>query len=205
MLTIVFPLGHNLSSSFQRSLIFVFFECLVVVDDTLDEGLLKICRSVVSVRPARIQAAQLTPMNDPRSLRRLCPISDSPLPHLICPRREEAAEVKHLPHGRDHLGQGRFCTKLFTFLRCFRFSLETCEALLESDGQWQYRIAWRVLLDPFGNLRKVLVLLSDVIFFAKIDKVNDRFGAEEEERIYRFDLFHHSLVLPPRAKYSSIA
>ena len=74
-------------------------------------------------------------MDDPRSLRRLCPIPNSPLPHLICSRREEAAEIKHLPHGRDDLGQRRFCTKLFTFLRCFRLSLETCETLLESDGK----------------------------------------------------------------------
>ena len=62
-----------------------------------------------------------------------------------------------------------------------------------------------MLFDPFGNLRKVLVLLSDVIFFAKVDEVDDRLGAEEEERIYGFDLVHHSLVLPPRAKYNSIA
>ena len=135
MLTIVFALGHNLSSSFQGSLIFVFFECLVIVDDTLNEGLLKICKSLLSVRPAGAQAIQLTPMDDPRSLRRLCPIPNSPLPHLICSRCEEAAEIKHLPHGRDNLGQSRFCTKLFTFLRCFRLSLETCEALLESDGK----------------------------------------------------------------------
>ena len=130
-------------------------------------------------------------MNDPSSLRRLCPVSNSPLPHLICPRREEAAKIKHLPHGRDNLGQGRFCPKLFTFLRCFRLSLETCEALLESDGERQYRIAWCVLFDPFGNLRKVLVLLSDVIFFAEVDKVDDRLGTEEEERIYGFNLVHN--------------
>ena len=52
MLTIVFALGHNLSSSFQGSLIFVFFECLVIVDDALNESLLKICKSVLSVKPA---------------------------------------------------------------------------------------------------------------------------------------------------------
>ena len=144
-------------------------------------------------------------MNDPRSLRRLCPIPDSPLPHLICPRREEAAEIKHLPHRRDNLRQSRFGTKLFTFLRCFRFSLETCEALLEGDGERQYRIAGCVLFDPFGNLRKVLVLLSDVIFFAEVDEVDDWLGREEEERIYGFDLVHHSLVLHPKANCKSMA
>ena len=144
-------------------------------------------------------------MNDPRSLRRLRSIPDSPLPHLICPGREEAAEIKHLPHGCNNLGQSRFRTKLFTFLRCFRFGLETCEALLESDGERQYRIARCVLFDPFGNLRKMLVLLSDVILFAKVDEVDDRFGTEEEERIYGFDLVHHSLVLPPGARNTSMA
>ena len=44
MLTIVFALGHNLSSSFEGSLIFVFFECLIIVDDALNESLLKICK-----------------------------------------------------------------------------------------------------------------------------------------------------------------
>ena len=37
-----------------------------------------------------------------------------------------------------------------------------------------------MLFDPFGNLRKMLVLLSDVIFFTKVDEVDDRLGAEEE-------------------------
>ena len=62
-----------------------------------------------------------------------------------------------------------------------------------------------MLFDPFGNLWKMLVLLSDVILFAKVDEVDDRFGTEEEERIYGFDLVHHSLVLPPGARNTSIA
>ena len=74
-------------------------------------------------------------MNDPSSLRRLCPISNSPLPNLIGARGEEATEIKHLPHGRNNLWQRRFRTEIFTFLRCFRLGLETCEALLESDGE----------------------------------------------------------------------
>lgn len=43
MLTIILALGHNLSSSSQGSLIFVFFESLVIVDDTLDKRLFEIC------------------------------------------------------------------------------------------------------------------------------------------------------------------
>ena len=134
--------------------------------------------------------SQLTPVYNPCSLRRLCPISYSPLPHLVCPRREEAAEIQHLPHGRNDLWQRGFGTELLTFLRCFRVSLETCEALFKSNGERQYRIARCVLFDPFCNLRKMFVLLSDVVFLAEVDKVNDRFGGEEEERIYGFDLAH---------------
>lgn len=49
-----------------------------------------------------------------------------------------------------------------------------------------------MLFDPFCNLREMFVLLSDVVFLAEVDKVDDRFGAEEEERIYGFDLAHNS-------------
>lgn len=48
-----------------------------------------------------------------------------------------------------------------------------------------------MFFDPFGNLRKMLVLLSDVIFLAEVDEVDNGFGAEEEERIYDFDLVNH--------------
>ena len=136
---------------------------------------------------------QLTPMYDPCSLRRLCPISDSPLPHLVCSRREEAAQIKHLPHGRNNLWQRGFSTELFAFLLCLRLSLETCEALFKSDGERQYRITRCVLFDPFCNLRKMLVLLSDVVFLAKVNKVDDGFGGEEEERIYGFDLANNQI------------
>lgn len=52
----------------------------------------------------------LTPVDHPSSLRRLCPISDCPLSHLIRPGCEKAAEIKHLPHGCDDLGQRGLCT-----------------------------------------------------------------------------------------------
>ena len=131
-------------------------------------------------------------MNDPSSLRCLCPISDGPLPHLICPRSEKAAEIKHLPHCRDDLGQRGLRTELITFLRCLRLSLKTCQALLKSDGERQYRIARCVLFDPLGDLRKIFVLLPDVIFLAKIDKVDDGLSRKKEERVYDFDLIDHS-------------
>lgn len=74
-------------------------------------------------------------MDYPSSLWRLCPIPKSPLSHLIRPRREEAPEIQHLPHGRNNLGQCGLRTELFTFLFRFCFSLETCEALFEGDGE----------------------------------------------------------------------
>ena len=138
------------------------------------------------------ESSDFTPMDYSSSLRCLCSISNSPLPHLIRPRRKEATEIKHLPHGRNNLGQGGLCTELFTFLLCLRLSLETCEALLESDGERQYRIAWSVFFDPLSDLRKMLVLLSDVILFAEIDEINNGFGAEKEERIYNLDLVNRS-------------
>lgn len=38
-----------------------------------------------------------------------------------------------------------------------------------------------MLLDPFSNLGKVLVLLSDVVALAQVDEVDDGLGGEEEE------------------------
>lgn len=49
-----------------------------------------------------------------------------------------------------------------------------------------------MLFDPLRNLGKMLVLLPDIVFFAKVDKVNDRLCGEEKQRIYDFDLARHS-------------
>ena len=48
-----------------------------------------------------------------------------------------------------------------------------------------------MFLDPFGDLGKMLVLLSNVIFLAEVDEVDNGFSAEEEKRIYDFDLVDH--------------
>lgn len=45
-----------------------------------------------------------------------------------------------------------------------------------------------MLLDPFHDLCQVLVLLSDVVFFAQVNEVYDWLGCEEEERVDDFDL-----------------
>lgn len=57
-----------------------------------------------------------------------------------------------------------------------------------------------MLFDPFGNLGKMFILLSDVIFLAEIDEVDDRLGTEEEEGIYDFDLVFHSHQSRPLKK-----
>lgn len=49
-----------------------------------------------------------------------------------------------------------------------------------------------MFFDPFGNLGKMFILLSDVIFLAKVDEVDDRFSAEEEERIDDFNLVDYT-------------
>ena len=74
-------------------------------------------------------------MNHPSSLRGLRPVSDSPLPHFICACRKKTAEIQHLPHSRDNLGQRGFGPELFTFLLRFRLGLETSESFLKGDGQ----------------------------------------------------------------------
>ena len=43
-------------------------------------------------------------------------------------------------------------------------------------------------LDPFGDFGEVFVFLSDVVFFAEVDEVDDWFGGEEEEGVDYFDL-----------------
>ena len=48
-----------------------------------------------------------------------------------------------------------------------------------------------MFFNPFGDLRQVFVLLSDVIFLTEIDEVDDGFSAKEEERIYDLDLDNH--------------
>ena len=49
-----------------------------------------------------------------------------------------------------------------------------------------------MFFDPFGNLGKMLILLSDIVFLAEIDEVDNWFSGKEEERIYDLDLGNHS-------------
>jgi hypothetical protein len=56
-----------------------------------------------------------------------------------------------------------------------------------------------VLLAPLRNLGKVLVLFPDVILLGKIDQVDNRLGAEQEERVDDLDLLTLS-AFPTKSK-----
>lgn len=45
-----------------------------------------------------------------------------------------------------------------------------------------------MLLDPFGNLGQVLVLLAEVVFLAEIDQVDDGLRRQKEERVNDLNL-----------------
>lgn len=45
-----------------------------------------------------------------------------------------------------------------------------------------------MFLNPLGDFWKVLVLLTYIIFLAEVDKIDDRLGGEEKERVNNFDL-----------------
>jgi len=45
-----------------------------------------------------------------------------------------------------------------------------------------------VLLDPFGDFGKMLVLLADVVLLAKVDEVDNRLGGQQKKRIDDLDL-----------------
>lgn len=47
-----------------------------------------------------------------------------------------------------------------------------------------------MLLDPFGNLGQVLVLLADIVFLAEIDQVDDGLGRQKEERVNHLNLIN---------------
>lgn len=127
-------------------------------------------------------------MNHAGGLRCLGALPDRPLPHLIGPRREEAPEIQRLPHGRDDLGQRALGAQLLAFLLGLLLILEAREAFLEADGERDDGIAGGVFLDPFGDFGQVFVLLADVVFFAEVDEIDDRFRGEEEQRVDYFDL-----------------
>lgn len=45
-----------------------------------------------------------------------------------------------------------------------------------------------MFFDPLGNLRKMLILLTNIVLLAQVDKVDDGFSREQQERVDHFDL-----------------
>jgi hypothetical protein len=52
-----------------------------------------------------------------------------------------------------------------------------------------------MLLDPFGNLGQVLVLLAEIVLLAEVDQVNDGLGRQKEERVDHFNLISVTVSL----------
>lgn len=127
-------------------------------------------------------------MDDTSCLRSLCTVSDGPLSYLIGADCEEAAKVESLAHSSDDLWQRRLCAERLALLLGLLVSLESREAFFEADGNRNDWIARCVLLAPFCDLGQVLVLLADVVLLAKVDKIYDRLGRQEEQRVDSFNL-----------------
>lgn len=127
-------------------------------------------------------------MNHPRSLWRLRPLPDTPLPHLIRPRRKKADKSQRAPHRDDNLPDGTLDTKLLALLCCLLIR-HARETLLEGYREGDDHVAGTVLVDPGFDLREVFVLLPDVVFFREVDEEDYGLGGEEHEGVDYFDLW----------------
>ena len=127
-------------------------------------------------------------MYDTRRLRCFGPVPYSPLPHLVRTGGEEAPQVERRSHRRDDFRQGRFRPQLLAFFFHFCVVLESAQALFKANRKRNDRVASRMFFDPLGNLRKMLILLADVVLLAQVDEVDHGFGGEQQERVDHFDL-----------------
>ena len=167
---IILTLGHHLARRLDRRLILEFLQHVVVVHDALDKRLFEIA------------------VDDTRGLGRFGALADGPLPDLVGAGGEEAAEVHHLAHGDDDLGEGGFGAEGFAFGVGGSVGVEAGEALFEGDGHGDDGVTGGVLFDPLGDFGEVFVFLADVVFFTEVDEVDDGFGGEEEEGVDDLDL-----------------
>lgn len=127
-------------------------------------------------------------MNDTSGLRCLGSLPDSPLSDFISASGEKAAKVKNLSHGYNDFRQSRLGAQFFTFLFSLGIRFKTSQPVFKGDRDGNNGISSRIRLNPLGDFRKILVLLSDVVPLAEIDQVNYGFGGQEEKRIYNFNL-----------------
>ena len=159
---IILPLREHLPRSLDIVLVAVLLQHAEVIHNALNERLLEI------------------PVDHARCLRRLGALADSPLPDLVGSGGEEGAEFQGGAHGGDDFWEGGFCAEGFAFLRSGFVGVEAGEAFFEGDGHGDDGVAGRVFFDPAADGGEVLVLLADVVFFRKVDEVDDGLGGEEE-------------------------
>jgi hypothetical protein len=166
---IIFALGQDLALCLDGGFIALLLQYLEVVHDNLDKRLLEIA------------------VDDTGSLRGFGAIPYRPLPHLVRTSCEEAAEVERLAHGGHDLRQRGLGADVLELLGslCVRHGSET---LFERDGYGDDRVTLSVLLDPLGNLGKMLVLLSDVVLLTEVDEEYDGLRGKQEQRVDDLDL-----------------
>ena len=93
-----------------------------------------------------------------------------------------------MAHRENNFGERGLGAEGFALFLGGSFGLKAGEALFEGDGDGNDGISGRVCFDPFADFGKVLVFLAEVVFFGEVDKVDDWFSGEEEERVDYFDL-----------------
>lgn len=167
---IVLALGHDLSSRLDSSLIAKLPKDGVIVDNGLDEGLLKVS------------------VNDTSRSGGLDALADSPLANLIRTGGEETGQVQCLAHGRDDLGQTGLGAKLLALLLGGGVIAHEGQTLLELSRDGQDWGSGGVFLDPLKQLGEVFVLLANVILLAQVDKVHDGLGSEQKQGVDDLDL-----------------
>jgi hypothetical protein len=162
---VLLTLGHDLALGLDLGLITKFLECVVVEDESLDEGLLEIV------------------VNNTGGLRGLGASADGPLSNLIRSNSEETAKLQGLAHLENNLGENRLGTNGLLLLLSLSLGLELSKTRLVRDGDGDKRVALGILVDPLDNLGKMLVLLADEVLFRQVDEVDNGLGSQEEERV----------------------
>lgn len=167
---VILALGHDLTSSLNGSFVTELTQGVVVVGNSLNEGLLEVG------------------VDNTGGGRSLDTLTDSPLTDLISTSSEETGQVEGSTHGGDGLGQTRLGAQLLALLSSGSVIAHQSETLLEAGGDGQNGAARGVGLAPLEQTGKVLVLLADVVTLAQVDQVDNGLGSEQEQRVNDLDL-----------------
>jgi hypothetical protein len=167
---VLLTLGHHLTLGLDLSFVAELLQDTKVIDNGLDKRLLKVG------------------VNDTSSLRRLGAVADRPLTDLIGSASKEAAQLQRLSHLRNQLRQGRVSANGLHLLLGSCLRLKASKSLLVRHRDGDDGVALSILLDPLGDLGEMLVLLAHKVLLGQIDKVDNRLGRQEEERVDDLDL-----------------